>query len=315
MSFFHRSSPEEKAARQAAEELAKAEISQLESGGIPIKATERLNELAAGNLAFTSDLTVKEFLMLREQQIEPITQVMGSSIYHIGYNNQYQTAQWYNAISGELKLLTAAWNDARDLAVSRLRQEAELARADAVAGVHIKRAGYDWGRNLIEYITIGTAVRAGRLKNDAGPALTNLSGQEVSLLLRSGYQPLGLVGSSSVYWGQLDYQTRLNLVGWGRNMVNFEFTELAQAWYEARDKVLLRMKQQANALGADGIVGVTWSAATDGTESSIGQDPRGYGGGDSEVLMGARFTVHALGTAIRQIAAGEDSTTYTVFPM
>src|SRR4030081_3278740 len=51
---------------------------------------------------FTSDLSVNEFTLLHESGFEPLGLVMGSSIYHIGY--QFQI--WNQ--SQELQVLTQA---------------------------------------------------------------------------------------------------------------------------------------------------------------------------------------------------------------
>lgn len=49
---------------------------------LPKDAAHRLEELEHG--LFTSDLSVNEFLLVKEAGFHPLGFVMGSSIYHIG---------------------------------------------------------------------------------------------------------------------------------------------------------------------------------------------------------------------------------------
>jgi len=65
---------------------------------LPPDASHRLAELEAG--LFTSDLSVNEFLLIKEVGFHPLGLVMGSSIYHIGV----QTRRWGQ--SQELTKLT-----------------------------------------------------------------------------------------------------------------------------------------------------------------------------------------------------------------
>src|SRR5436305_1380101 len=102
----------------------------LEQGGLPLNAIDRLREQALrqgtpGHI-FTSDLSVNELALIGQAGYEPLGQVMGSSMYHIGW--QYMPTGSYNwsSSSGELTVLTEAFYQARHLALGRLQQEAAL---------------------------------------------------------------------------------------------------------------------------------------------------------------------------------------------
>ena len=63
----------------------RASLARVAAGGIPLRAEERLAEEAGEHRRlFTSDLTVPEFLLARDADVHPISQVMGSCIYHVG---------------------------------------------------------------------------------------------------------------------------------------------------------------------------------------------------------------------------------------
>jgi uncharacterized protein YbjQ (UPF0145 family) len=74
---------------------------------LPKDAGARLAELEHG--LFTSDLSVNEFLLVKQVGFHPLGLVMGSSIYHIGL----QKGNWGS--SQELTKLTAAMYNAREL--------------------------------------------------------------------------------------------------------------------------------------------------------------------------------------------------------
>src|SRR4051812_42521596 len=56
--------------------------------GVPTHGRERIQQLRGG--LFTSDLSVNEFLLVKEAGFEPLGLVVGSSIYHIGF----QQSSW-----------------------------------------------------------------------------------------------------------------------------------------------------------------------------------------------------------------------------
>ena len=57
--------------------------------GVPEHGRERLQKMKAANF-FTSDLSVNEFLLVKEAGFDPLGLVIVSSIYHVGY----QRGQW-----------------------------------------------------------------------------------------------------------------------------------------------------------------------------------------------------------------------------
>jgi uncharacterized protein YbjQ (UPF0145 family) len=222
--------------------------------------------------------------MVRESEMEPVAQVSGSCVYHVGW--QYVGSGWSTAAQ-ELGMLTQAYTEARLRAARRMRTEAELAGADAVVGVRVRAGRYDWAADLIEYSMIGTAVRAERMRAPEGAALTNLSGQDCALLARHGHRPRGLVGGSSVYYGQLSSWT-LPAADPGLGLAvgqNFEYQGATRSWYAARHSVLESVRREAAELAADGVVGTDWR-----------QEERPHP--SSENVSGVIYTIHALATAI-----------------
>src|ERR1700674_2308606 len=157
--------------------------------GVPEHGRERLAQMQGG--FFTSDLSVNEFLLVKQAGFNPLGLVIGSSIYHIGY----QQSNWKQSM--EMVVLSQAMYEARELAMTRMEEEADQLGADGVVGVRLDIGRYEGGENLGEFIAVGTAVRhrEGVLHRapNGRPFTSDLSGQDFYTLLSAGYRPLGLV--------------------------------------------------------------------------------------------------------------------------
>ena len=135
------------------------EAAQLAAEGIPEDAMRRLAQLQPGKTGsiFTSDLTVNEFLLVREAGFRPLGLVLGSSIYHVGI----QLGRWSK--NQELTTLSQAMYHARELAMSRMRAEATAMGADGIVGVKLTIKRLEWDEHLLEFIAIGTHAGHGEL--------------------------------------------------------------------------------------------------------------------------------------------------------
>ncbi len=220
-------------------------------GGLPLRARERLADETSHRL-FTSDLRVNEFLVSREIQCQPISQVMGSSIYHIGKIPDYKGA------TGEIEAISQAHRESRGRALSRLYQEAQLVRADAVIGVRLQERlitvgshgkGGDDGDEVIEFTVVGTAVRAPWItKPQNTPIITDLTGQDFWALAREGFEPCGFPFDFCRYhvW---------HVMRGGAWSPGGEVTSAHQAIEAARTSVEASIEKQAKNFGAEFVVG------------------------------------------------------------
>ena len=239
-------------------------VSEYEPGsleGIPESGRERLEQNRQG--LYTSDLSVNEFLLVTEAGFDPVGLVVGSSIFHIGFQAAAPTS------SRELDVLTQAMYSARHLAMTRMEEEADQLGADGIVGVRLDIGRYEWGANMAEFIAIGTAVkhREGVMHRapNGRPFQSDLSGQEFWTLLRTGHRPVGMVMGSCVYHvgrrGPLRTMSQT-----GRNV---ELPNYTQALYDARELAMQRMQTEAQELGAEGIVGVTLTEKSHGWGSHV----------------------------------------------
>lgn len=330
---------------------------------LPLHARERLESMRARRL-FTSDLSVNEFLLVREAGFEPVGLVMGSSIFQVG--RTLPTLQ-RGQPGCELENMTQALYSARELAMGRMEEEAEALGADGVIGVRLtmnlsmdprrvqweqyrvwsewsKKAGFlrptavppagwfptwsdlatvQWGQwcarlgwaqipvppwsqagqsgytlgpNCAEFIAVGTAIRhrgGEPFRNAAGkPFQSDLSGQDFWLLIRSGYRPVGFVMGNCVYY----------VPPWMlKNVADSESRELADythALYDARELAIERLQDEAEELGASGIVGVTVS------EHQHSWQTEPWNVGNAALQVGEVLELFVVGTAVVAAGAG-----------
>ncbi|MEA9985056.1 MULTISPECIES: heavy metal-binding domain-containing protein [Subtercola] len=221
--------------------------------GISLPADARARLADGKKNLFTSDLSVNEFLLVKQAGFRPVGLVLGSSVYHVGI----QARRWGKNM--ELDKLSGAMYHARELAMTRMEAEADALGADGVVGVRLEIEFKEYGNDLAEFIAVGTAVTAekppekGTWRNNKGlPFTSDLSGQDFWTLIQSGYAPLGLVMGTCVYHiAHQGMMTSLNNIG-----ANVEITQFTEALYNARELAMGRMQTEAEALDAEGIVGV-----------------------------------------------------------
>jgi uncharacterized protein YbjQ (UPF0145 family) len=246
----------------------------------PQVAESRLAQTAGADATgvFTSDLSVSEYALLGEAGFEPLGFVVGSSIYHIGL----QVGRWSQ--NQELQVLSQAMYNARELAMARMRAEADHLHADGIVGVTLRMQMYAWGQDVLEFVATGTAVHAltgeGAHRAPEGRAFTSdLSAQEFFRLLAAGAVPVAFVLGTCVY--HIAHQSAMQALRQaGQNQEMVQFT---QGIYEARELALARMQAEATQAGASGIVGV-----------NVGVSNHVWGEHATEFL--------ATGTAIRRLA-------------
>jgi uncharacterized protein YbjQ (UPF0145 family) len=266
----------------------RASLAALARGGIPLRATERLAEEAGpGRKLFTSDLSVNEFLLVKDAGCEPIAQVMGTSIFHIGQIPDYKGK------TAELTVISDGHRDARALAIARLREEAKVVGADAVVGAHIRDRmitmgargkGGDDGGEVIEFTVVGTAVRAPFLVHPPGePIVTDLSGQELWALVMEGWEPCCFLFEFCRFHG---WHVTASAGGFG------ELTDARNVVEQAREIAANRILAQATAKQAEFVVGSDLSI-------KVKEVPCGYAKCTRDDLD---VDVSWFGTGIRRLA-------------
>lgn len=248
-------------------------------GSVSLPADARARLADGKKHLFTSDLSVNEFLLVRQAGFRPVGLVLGSSVYHVGI----QMGKWSKNM--ELDKLSQAMYHARELAMTRMEAEADALGADGIVGVRLEIEFKEYGNDLAEFIAIGTAVIAdeapstGTWRNNKGlPFTSDLSGQDFWTLIQAGYAPQGLVMGTCVYHiAHRGMMASLGTIG-----ANVEIPQYTEALYDARELAMGRMQTEAEQLSAEGIVGVQLLSL-----------PHRWGGHTTEFF--------AIGTAVRSL--------------
>lgn len=180
------------------------------------------------------------------------------------------------------------WNLSRERAFDRLRQEAQLAGADAVIGIEMTARGFFGDPGNVEFVVFGTAVRETTLApgGDRGPRMCALSGQDVDKLRRIGAETLGVIGHTSVVCVALSPWANQMMRSWWGNQ---EMIEVTEGVYAARQLAMDEVRRQATEVGANDVVIGALTHEIDHHQ----YDRNGYTQHFFIVSM------HVLGTAIR----------------
>ena len=146
--------------------------------------------------------------------------------------------------------------EARELAMTRMEEEADLLGADGVVGVRLVFKQYAMDEGVLEFQAIGTAIRhrdrEGQLSHEGQSSVHVRPERAGSLEARSGRlsarQPA--MGACVYHIAHLSFMQALKQVG--RNQEMKVYTE---ATYAARELALERMQAEAVERGGIGVVG------------------------------------------------------------
>jgi uncharacterized protein YbjQ (UPF0145 family) len=274
-----------------------ASIEALQRGELPLRAQERLQRLREQPGGFTSDLTVDEFAAIRSVGFEPVSQVMGSSVYQIGFSGYCPArGQWGDFTTTELSPYAQALYHARWLALNRLSLEAAGAGGHGVVGVHLNMRYLEQSKGILEFTAIGTAVRRAGADPLPYPFLSALSGQEFSKLVRAGYVPAGLVmGVSAV---QIHNGWGAGRLGW--SWPNQEVGPYTEGVVSARNLAVKRLRDDLERFGAEGCVGSDVGMQVWTTPCSYSQM------GERHELEDHVVQFFAIGTAVIRYSASQE---------
>jgi uncharacterized protein YbjQ (UPF0145 family) len=272
---------------------AEVDLERIRQGGIPLGAEERLKRIATASTPFfTSDLTSKEYALASASGLQPVAQIMGSSVVQHGWSN-YSWRGMYGGMQ-EMPSFAEPWNLARSRAFGRLEQEARFAGADGVIGIEMTTTGSLGEANNVEYVVFGTAVRDnGIVRPDPRRiAMCALSGQDVDKLRRMGAELVDVIGHTSVVSVALDPMSNYIMSSggwWGAGATNTEIPQITEGVYAARHLAFTEIHRQASAAGANDMVISTLT-------HSIHHHEYESGGITHHFFI---VSMHVLGTAIR----------------
>ncbi len=108
---------------------------------------------------FVTTMKASEIGLLYGIGYQPLGLVMGSCVYHVARRS---LSAWGGDLrqNAELTGISTAFYDAREIAMTRLQDEARGLGAHGVVGVTTAERSHVWGSRVIEFFAMGTAVAA-----------------------------------------------------------------------------------------------------------------------------------------------------------
>jgi len=209
---------------------------------------------------FSSSSNGQELFCLMDAGYTPKRFVIGNVAYSVGVAGGVFGAL-KSLARGEIKEYSDVFNATRHLALRRIVGEARAAGANAVLGIETRIMPF---RGVHEMLMLGTAAyhpalgaapSASVVASAAAPdpVTSDLTCEEMWNLASLGYMPLKLVLGTAVY--------SLGLVGGimaaFKSMARGEISELTSLIYEAREHAIGLIRDEARAIGADDVVGIT----------------------------------------------------------
>jgi uncharacterized protein YbjQ (UPF0145 family) len=107
--------------------------------------------------AFASDLSGQEFWLVVDKGYTPVGMVLGNCVYSMGAFRGW-LANIKGAFRGEVVDVTRLMYEARELAITRMQDEADALGADGIIGTELK-IEYIHGGEWMEVTAIGTAIK------------------------------------------------------------------------------------------------------------------------------------------------------------
>jgi uncharacterized protein YbjQ (UPF0145 family) len=226
---------------------------------LPGAAQARMDEIRSSG-TWGSALTTNEFAAVRAAGFEPVGQVLGSCVYHLGYTGAYNCpgawmggAGYTSTSTGRYSAyapLTQSLYEARRLAVERMSTEASMLGGDGIVGVRLAIRRFPAGG--LEVSAIGTAVRAVnstvKLRH---PFTSHITGQEFAKLVLNGWIPVSLVLGIAIGTRHDDWWTRMASRRWAGNQEVDGYTDLVNQTRHASRQELAR---NVKGVHADGVV-------------------------------------------------------------
>ncbi|MGW7541588.1 heavy metal-binding domain-containing protein [Streptomyces sp. NPDC054770] len=232
--------------------------------GLPPAAAARIAEVR-GSGTWSSALSTGEFAALRAVGFEPVGQVMGSAVYHVGRSGRYWGyhnclyADWWGTGSARVALsgrgapsagLVQVLDRARRSALERMTAECSGLGGDGVVAAQLTVAPFPAQPNCLEFKVIGTAVRAAGTVRAPQPFTCHLDGQGFAKLVTAGWVPVELLYGLSIGVRHDDYGTRAQRRSWNNTEVS-GWSELVR---EVRADARAQLRAQAGRRGGDGVI-------------------------------------------------------------
>ena len=199
---------------------------------------------------FSTSSGGQELFCQIDSGFKPLHFAFGNVAYSIGITGGLG-GFFQSFARGEVTQYSEVFNKTRHLALERIEEDAKSYGANAVVGIRTSILPL---MGTTEMLMIGTASHHSGLgpEFDQRPITSHLTCQEMWNLIHLGYMPVRLVLGVSVY--SLGFTG--GIMAALRGFIRGEITELTTLIYDARENAILQIAKEADACGADEVVGI-----------------------------------------------------------
>lgn len=200
-------------------------------------------------LNFSTAANVQQLYCQMDSGFKPIHFVFGNIAYSIGIGGNLM-GTFKSLARGEVKEFTEIFDKTRHQALMRLKAEAKKIGANSIIGIETTLAPLMGAQ---EMLMVGTASHHPMLDDFLNnPVTSDMTNEELWNMVNIGYLPIQLVMGVSVY--SLGFAGGVQ--SFFQSILGGEVDGLTEILYEAREKALARIQQDAINCGADEVVGV-----------------------------------------------------------
>ena len=199
---------------------------------------------------FSTSSGGQELFCQLDSGFKPLHFAFGNVAYSIGISGGL--GGFFQSLArGEVTQYSEVFNKTRHLALERIEEDAKSYGANAVVGIRTSILPL---MGTTEMLMIGTASHHPALgpQFSERPITSHLTCQEMWNLIHLGYMPIRLVLGVSVY--SLGFTGGITAAL--RGFIRGEITELTTLIYDARENAILQIAKEADACGADEVVGI-----------------------------------------------------------
>jgi uncharacterized protein YbjQ (UPF0145 family) len=203
------------------------------------------------SIQFSSSANGQELYCQLDCGFRPIQFVFGNIAYSVGATGGI-LGSLKSMARGEIREFSDVFNRTRHLCLQRIVEEAMRCGGNAVVGIETRTMDF---QGVHEMLMLGTASHHPLLRGvgpGGQPVTSDLTNEEMWNLVAMGYMPLKLVLGTAVY--------SLGIVGGlkaaFKSMSRGEISDLTTLVYDAREHAIGLIKAEADAIGADDVVGI-----------------------------------------------------------
>ncbi len=220
-------------------------------GGVEFLSVGSSLKHQSGELGeFSTSSGGQELFCQLDSGFKPLHFAFGNVAYSIGITGGL--GGFFQSLArGEVTQYSEVFNKTRHLALERIEEDAKSYGANAVVGIRTSILPL---MGTTEMLMIGTASHHPALgpQFSERPITSHLTCQEMWNLIHLGYMPVRLVLGVSVY--SLGFTGGITAAL--RGFIRGEITELTTLIYDARENAILQIAKEADACGADEVVGI-----------------------------------------------------------